>query len=134
MRRADHLTTFMCRLSRNSGASTSRKLKGLSRPVAGKLYLYLTPRYERLNRPILDAIVVFVCTYLTFKKLRHAINVSATLESQNFVPSNNRISLILCTFNAVLNSKFVLYCAKRKVFEIRIELFNSYWRFEITTL
>jgi hypothetical protein len=28
----------MCRLSRNSGASTSRNPKGLSRPVAGKLY------------------------------------------------------------------------------------------------
>jgi hypothetical protein len=31
----------MCRLSRNSGASTSRNPKHLSRPVAGKLYLYL---------------------------------------------------------------------------------------------
>jgi hypothetical protein len=29
----------MCRLSRNSGASTSWNPKGLSRPVAGKLYL-----------------------------------------------------------------------------------------------
>jgi hypothetical protein len=38
--RADNLTTFMCRLSRNSGASTSWNPKGLSRPVAGKLYLY----------------------------------------------------------------------------------------------
>jgi hypothetical protein len=133
VRRADNLTTFLCRLSRISGASTSRKLKGLSRPVVGKLYLYLTPRYERLNRPILDSVVVFVCTYLTFKKVRHAINVSPTPESQNFVPSN-RISLILCTFNAVLNSKFVLYCANRKAFEIRIELFYSYWRFEVTTL
>ena len=33
-------TTFMCRLSRNSGASTSWNPKGLSRPVTGKLYLY----------------------------------------------------------------------------------------------
>ena len=39
MRRADNLTTFMCRLSRNSGASASCNPKGLSRPVAGKLYL-----------------------------------------------------------------------------------------------
>jgi hypothetical protein len=30
----------MCRLSRNSGASSSWNPKGLSRPVAGKLYLY----------------------------------------------------------------------------------------------
>jgi hypothetical protein len=36
---ADNLTTFMCRLSRNSGASTSWNPKGLSRPVVGKLYL-----------------------------------------------------------------------------------------------
>ena len=34
---ADNLTTFMCRFSRNSGASTSRNPKGLSRPEAGKL-------------------------------------------------------------------------------------------------
>jgi hypothetical protein len=39
--RADNLTTFMCRLSRNSGASTSWNPKGLSRPVAGKFYVYL---------------------------------------------------------------------------------------------
>jgi hypothetical protein len=38
VRRAD-LTTFMCRLSRSSGASTSRNPRGLSRPVAGKLYI-----------------------------------------------------------------------------------------------
>jgi hypothetical protein len=39
MRRADNLTTFMHRFSRNSGASTSWNPKGLSRPVAGNLYL-----------------------------------------------------------------------------------------------
>jgi hypothetical protein len=39
VRRADNLTTSMCRLSRNSGASTSWNPKGLSRPAAGKLYL-----------------------------------------------------------------------------------------------
>jgi len=41
MRRADNLTTFMCRLSRNLGASASWKPQGLSRPVMGLLYLYL---------------------------------------------------------------------------------------------
>jgi hypothetical protein len=39
VRRADNLTTFMCQLSRNSGASASRNPKGLSRSVAGNLYL-----------------------------------------------------------------------------------------------
>jgi hypothetical protein len=41
---ADNLTTFMCRLSRNSGASTFWNPKGLSRPVAGKLYLIIAVR------------------------------------------------------------------------------------------
>ena len=41
VRRADNLTTFMCRLSWNLGASTSWNPQGLSRPVMGLLYLYL---------------------------------------------------------------------------------------------
>jgi hypothetical protein len=41
VRRADNPTTFMCRLSRNLGASISWNPKGLSRPVMGLLYLYL---------------------------------------------------------------------------------------------
>jgi hypothetical protein len=40
--RADNLTTFMCRLSWNLGASLSWNRQGLSRPVIGVLYLYLT--------------------------------------------------------------------------------------------
>ena len=36
--RADNLTTFMCRLCRNSGSLTSWSRKGLSRPVMGLLY------------------------------------------------------------------------------------------------
>ena len=41
MCKADNLT-IMCRLSRNSGASNLREPQGPLRPVAGKLYLYLT--------------------------------------------------------------------------------------------
>jgi len=41
VRRADKLTTFMCRLSWNLGASTSWNPQGLSRPVMGLLYFYL---------------------------------------------------------------------------------------------
>jgi hypothetical protein len=37
--RADNLTTFMCRLYRNLGTSTSWNPQGLSRPVMGLLYL-----------------------------------------------------------------------------------------------
>jgi hypothetical protein len=40
VRRADNLTAFTCRLSRNLGGSTSWNPKGLSRPVQGLLYLY----------------------------------------------------------------------------------------------
>jgi hypothetical protein len=36
-----YLTTFMCRLSKNLGASTSWSPKGMSRPVMGLLYHYL---------------------------------------------------------------------------------------------
>jgi len=40
VRRADNLTTFMCRLSWNLGSSTSWNPQGLSRPVMGWLYLF----------------------------------------------------------------------------------------------
>jgi len=40
LRRADSLTTFMCRLSWNLGASASWYPQGLSRPVTGLLYLF----------------------------------------------------------------------------------------------
>jgi hypothetical protein len=39
MRRADKLTTFICRLSWNLGTSTSWKPLGLSMPLLGLLYL-----------------------------------------------------------------------------------------------
>jgi hypothetical protein len=40
--RADNLTCFMCRLSWNLGASTCWYPQGLSRPVMGLIYPYLT--------------------------------------------------------------------------------------------
>ena len=40
VRRADNLTTLMCRLSWNLGASTSWNPQGLSRPVMEYLYLF----------------------------------------------------------------------------------------------
>jgi hypothetical protein len=40
VRRADNLTTFMCRLSINLVASTSSSPQGLSRSVMGLLYLF----------------------------------------------------------------------------------------------
>ena len=41
MRRAENLTTFMCRLSWNAGTSTSWNPQGLSRPVYGIVLLLL---------------------------------------------------------------------------------------------
>jgi hypothetical protein len=41
VRRADNLTTFMCRLSWNLGASNSWNPQGLSRPLMGLYYLAL---------------------------------------------------------------------------------------------
>ena len=45
VRRADNLTTFMCRLSWNLEASTSWNPQGLSRPVMGLLYLFSTSSF-----------------------------------------------------------------------------------------
>jgi hypothetical protein len=44
--RADKLTTFMCWLSWNLGASTSWNPQGLSRPIKGFLYLFTTRTYS----------------------------------------------------------------------------------------
>jgi hypothetical protein len=54
VRRADKLTTFMCRLSRNLVASTSWNPKGLSRPVMRLLYLYLLWLYITVYKYKLD--------------------------------------------------------------------------------
>ena len=52
MRRADNLTTFMCRLSSNLGSSTSWNPQGLSRPVRRLLYiLSFAPSDWRLRSP-----------------------------------------------------------------------------------
>jgi hypothetical protein len=51
VRWADNLATFTCRLSRNSGASTSWSLRGLSRPVQGQFYLYLLSDAKRHRLP-----------------------------------------------------------------------------------
>ena len=49
MRRADNLTTFMCRLSWNPGASTSWDPQVLPRPIKGFLYSYL---YSQLSETV----------------------------------------------------------------------------------
>jgi hypothetical protein len=53
VRRADNLTTFMCRLSRNLGASNSWNPQGLFRPVMGLIYplpfMTITGFFLKLN-------------------------------------------------------------------------------------
>jgi hypothetical protein len=66
VRRADKLTTFMCRLSRNSGASTSRNSKGLSRPVAGKLYLIDVAKLNENLRRSSSGVFFFSISLLLF--------------------------------------------------------------------
>jgi hypothetical protein len=67
MRTADNLTTFMCRLSRNLGASTSWNPKGLSSPVMGLLYLYLPTLYRKFSQKL---------GHLLSPTLHHAISSS----------------------------------------------------------
>jgi len=52
--RADNLTTFMCRLSSNLGASTSWNPLGLTRPVMELLYLYLLFCHQLYQFPFTD--------------------------------------------------------------------------------
>jgi hypothetical protein len=66
VRRADNLTTFMCRLSCNLGASTSWNPQGLSRPVMG--LLYLLPFEKALRRRTTP------CTSSTFTHPREVRN------------------------------------------------------------
>ena len=65
MRRADNLTTFMSRLSKNLGASTSWNPKGLPRPVMIALpftYQKHTTLYEfqRFPQPVKVTMCIFV--------------------------------------------------------------------------
>jgi hypothetical protein len=71
VRRADKLTTFMCRLSWNLGASTSWNPVGLSRPVMGLLYLFfLSQDFPPMN----------------FSCLRHQYSLHTTLHAPGARP------------------------------------------------
>jgi hypothetical protein len=75
VRRADNLTTFMCRLSTNLGASTSWTPQGLSRPVMGLLYLYI-----RFGNPPEDGnLIAETCVGVT--NIPHFVNNTCALVS-----------------------------------------------------
>jgi hypothetical protein len=61
VRRAHNLTTFVCRLCRNSGASASWNTKGLSRAVVGNLYLYLCSPWRHTRTWRYNSIYVNIC-------------------------------------------------------------------------
>jgi len=74
VRRTDNLTTFICRLSRNLGASTSWNSQGLSRPVMGLFtftYNHMNtkqnPAGNILHRAVFYTIASEECTDTTFK-------------------------------------------------------------------
>jgi hypothetical protein len=54
VRRAYNLTTFMCQLSWNLGASTSWNPLGLSRPVMGLLYLFFLLPSKCYGKKLVD--------------------------------------------------------------------------------
>jgi len=64
VRTADNLTTFVCRLSRNLGASTSWNPQGLSRHVMGFIYILPIIIYSKL---ILSVYVVQVTSVAHLK-------------------------------------------------------------------
>jgi hypothetical protein len=75
VRRADNLTTFICRLSWNLGASTFWNPQGLSRPVMGLLYL------------LLDCVHYLTCTrswYLLFILLLYVVLILLQLSAVRF--------------------------------------------------
>jgi hypothetical protein len=70
VRRADNLTTYLCWLSWNLGASTSWNPQGFSRPVMGLLYLtisvYIFSFRFLLLRIISRAVACEACQWLEF--------------------------------------------------------------------
>jgi hypothetical protein len=79
VRRDDNLTTFMCRLSRKSGASTSRNPKGLSRPVAVKLYLLYLLLLEDVFAVLYFGLIIYLFIYSLFIYFLFLFTVNLTL-------------------------------------------------------
>ena len=94
MRRTDNLTTFICRLSWNLGASTSWNLQGLSRTVMRLLYLLLFTICEKsiltLNnnrsdfsvRQVLFVYKPWICSYTTTETISIKSSSRNTIKKQ----------------------------------------------------
>ena len=92
VRMADNLTTFMCQLSRNSGAWTSWNPKGLSRPVAG----FTTRAEERCVESVCVLVIVLLpCTVLVeTPETCILLNFIQSLEHLNSVYMNNKVFVL----------------------------------------
>jgi hypothetical protein len=80
VRRADNLTTFMCRLSRNLGASASWNPQGMSMPAMELLYLtlpYFTLTYLTLTYLTLP---YFTLPYLTLPVIQAALALNSAVD------------------------------------------------------
>jgi len=73
VRKADNLTTFMCRLSWNLGASASWSPQGLSRPGMGLLFISRTKFYCILIRLQNHKILIWAC-FTSLKQKLHLNN------------------------------------------------------------
>jgi hypothetical protein len=90
--RADNLTTFMCRLSWNLGAWTFCNYYGLSRPVMGLLYLYLT--FAKENKYISGFVVYRIICLTNFILIYYSpCSVSCERSMASFKASSSGIAV-----------------------------------------
>ena len=78
VRRADNLTTFMCRLSWNLGTSTSWNPQGLFRPLLGLVYLFTE---RSIERSVLASSREFFLQYLSSRWKRQVTLISTDFRS-----------------------------------------------------
>jgi len=96
--RPDNLTTFMCRLSWNLGASTSWCLQGLSRPVMGLFYLFLVNWWILISHP--SHFSASQITTSSPAELSHVIFLYAL----SVLPSSQSCSYAMTWFNNVFST------------------------------
>jgi len=85
--RADKLTTFMCRLPWNPGASTSCISQGLSRPAQGLLYFYVCYFCKKINYLLYKRMYIYIYIYMYTRigNIRSKINFANKFSSGNCI-------------------------------------------------
>jgi hypothetical protein len=125
VRRADNLTTFMCRLSWNLGVSTSWNTLGLCRSVLGLLYLYLYltrmcnfyRQYIFIDISVLVLLTAYKMNGKSTLKLRHTptrLHIVISHKRNVFIPKNPKTSHFyryLLGYNAFpIDKEFPILC------------------------